>query len=473
VSELLDSALRFAHGGTPVLAVKPRSKEPATVHGVLDATVDPDRIRSWWERWPDANIGVACGTPGPHVLDVDDPAAYRQLDAGVRAQIDEAPTVATARGHQFYFAGNTTTTIVLPFGELRGRGSYVVAPPSVHPTGKVYVWIAEPHGPLPAIPGFLAAGKKTIGAGAAPEVESIPPKGGMHEHLADLAVRLVRAGVQSQQTITTVLLAEFEARRSAPASMYGGDERDTLRIAQWAVNSDIAERERGDRTQPPELRDELAKLLRLVDKEVRVLAIRMIGNGSTAALELDLSNGLTIITEHFGDLWTHTGLAKFVTQNTGIDAGAITKNDATRANALIRQLAEITVATRTGDLGRDHGHDFLRRAPQTEFQLHDQANRYGAFAELERLDTRGVHRPEDSLVLLDERDGVRFVHCGHLFVAVQGRREVSHPGELARRMELAGWWRSGRRGRIKATSPTMSHVIVLPFWRVPAEWETA
>jgi hypothetical protein len=469
VSELLDSALRFATAGTPVLAVKPRSKEPATTHGVKDATVNPERIRSWWTRWPEANIGVACGTPGPHVLDVDDPSAYRRLDANLRAQIDRAPTVATARGHQFYFAGVATGTVVLPFGELRGRGSYVVAPPSVHPTGKAYVWIAAPHGPLPAIPGALTKLGQRAGTG-----EHIPPEQPLHEgegrwpYLKDIAVHLVRGGITDEPTILALLWAAFKhgCQQQPPPKP---DKIEAL--ATWAANSDIADRERGDDAQPPELRDELARLLRLADKEIRVLAIRMIGNGSTAALELDLSNGLTIVTEHFGDLWTHSGLAKFVTQNTGIDAGTITKVEAGRANALIRQLAEITAATRTGDLGRDHGHDFLRRAPHEQFQLHDQTDRYSAFAELERCDAKGIHRPEDSLVLLDERDGIRFVHCGHLFVAVQGRHEVSHPGELARRMELAGWWRTGKRGRVKATSPTTKHEIVLPFWRVPAGWE--
>jgi hypothetical protein len=220
-----------------------------------------------------------------------------------------------------------------------------------------------------------------------------------------------------------------------------------------------------------ELRQELARLLKLADHGIDVRAIRMVGNGTTAAVELDLSNGLTIWTERFGDLWTHTGLAKWVTQSTGVNAGKITKADAESANAIIRQLADITRETRLGDLGRDHGHTFLARAPRREFRLTDQASRYAAFRAVEELDrSHRVFGAEQSLVLLDV-EGTRFVHCGHLFVDVRGRGEVSHPRDLARQMELAGWWRQGKRGRIKATSSVTRHQIALPFWRVPAGWD--
>jgi hypothetical protein len=40
-------------------------------------------------------------------------------------------------------------------------------------------------------------------------------------------------------------------------------------------------------------------------------------------------------------------------------------------------------------------------------------------------------------------------------------------------MELADWTRAGKRGRMKATSPGLGRPIILPFWRVPADWEDA
>src|SRR5687767_13665437 len=47
-------------------------KHPRTPNGLLDATLDQDRIRGWWSRWPDANVAVATGSAaGIWVLDVD------------------------------------------------------------------------------------------------------------------------------------------------------------------------------------------------------------------------------------------------------------------------------------------------------------------------------------------------------------------------------------------------------------------
>ncbi len=36
-------------------------KHPRTTHGLSDATRDPDTIASYWNQWPQANIGVATG----------------------------------------------------------------------------------------------------------------------------------------------------------------------------------------------------------------------------------------------------------------------------------------------------------------------------------------------------------------------------------------------------------------------------
>jgi hypothetical protein len=39
---------------------------------VKDATFDPKQIKAWWEKWPQANIGVATGAKsGIVVIDVD------------------------------------------------------------------------------------------------------------------------------------------------------------------------------------------------------------------------------------------------------------------------------------------------------------------------------------------------------------------------------------------------------------------
>ena len=68
---MLAAALRYAQANWPVFPCIPGEKIPATRHGFLDATTDPDKITWWWSRNPERNVAIATGRPGPDVLDVD------------------------------------------------------------------------------------------------------------------------------------------------------------------------------------------------------------------------------------------------------------------------------------------------------------------------------------------------------------------------------------------------------------------
>lgn len=47
-------------------------KHPRTPHGFKDASLEESEIDSWWQRWPDANIGIPTGKiSGLIVLDID------------------------------------------------------------------------------------------------------------------------------------------------------------------------------------------------------------------------------------------------------------------------------------------------------------------------------------------------------------------------------------------------------------------
>ena len=89
------------------------------------------------------------------VLDCDTEEAYQDVAA---RGLPVTMTVKTARGYHLYFAypdglaiGNRTG--LLPGCDIRGDGGYVVAPPSLHPSGIHYKWI---HDVAPAAaPGWL------------------------------------------------------------------------------------------------------------------------------------------------------------------------------------------------------------------------------------------------------------------------------------------------------------------------------
>jgi hypothetical protein len=68
----LRQALAYAARGWPVFPCQAGQKTPATAHGHLDATTDPEQITAWFTRHPQWNVAIATGAPGPDVLDVDD-----------------------------------------------------------------------------------------------------------------------------------------------------------------------------------------------------------------------------------------------------------------------------------------------------------------------------------------------------------------------------------------------------------------
>jgi hypothetical protein len=214
-------------------------KHPRTVNGVNDATNDHEQVVGWVRCWPATNLAVATGAPGPQVLDVDDPA---KVPPEVRRWIRKTPRVATARGGHAYAEGTDAGTIKLDYGELRGRGSYVVVPPSTHWTGTVYRWVQWPRGPLPPVPALLTRTGKRAGCGehqvpAAPIVAGE----GRWPYLVDYIVRQLRAGIVDRGRLLAHLQLEFElACEALPAPGPGKLQA----LVDWGVGTRIADRER-------------------------------------------------------------------------------------------------------------------------------------------------------------------------------------------------------------------------------------
>lgn len=146
---LLDAALRYASWQWPVFPLKPKAKQPATRNGFKDATTDPDRIRKWWNTHPDSNIGLPTGLAFD-VIDIDVPEGATALN---RLIVDDVipevhGQVATSSGglHLYILptsGGNRAG--LLPGIDYRGRGGYVVAPPStLGSVGRAWSWISAP-----------------------------------------------------------------------------------------------------------------------------------------------------------------------------------------------------------------------------------------------------------------------------------------------------------------------------------------
>src|SRR5262249_35287555 len=107
------AALALARKGFAVFPLRPNTKEPKgdhnffrTVGGYKCASRDPALIEFWWDRHPDANIGVATGSvSGIWVLDLDDDRDEAWLREQEAAFGSLPPTVEgiTGKGRHLYF----------------------------------------------------------------------------------------------------------------------------------------------------------------------------------------------------------------------------------------------------------------------------------------------------------------------------------------------------------------------------------
>ena len=140
-------------------------KHPRVKDGLHSSTRDPDVIRRWWASWPNANVAIRTGAPsGLVVVDVDpDHGGDRSLEVllGEHAPLPAGRTIRTgSAGLHFYFAhpGHVISNDAgrrLGAGlDVRGDGGYVIAPPSLHVSGRRY-GVAAHGGEIPPLPDWL------------------------------------------------------------------------------------------------------------------------------------------------------------------------------------------------------------------------------------------------------------------------------------------------------------------------------
>jgi hypothetical protein len=115
--------------------------------GRTEAAATEAEVEEWWRRWPGANLGVVTGrVSGVVVFDVDPRhggnAALNAFEArwGLLPLTLEAHTGGGGR-HLWFSSGQALPSVVLAPGlELKAERAVVVVPPSVHASGRPYVW---------------------------------------------------------------------------------------------------------------------------------------------------------------------------------------------------------------------------------------------------------------------------------------------------------------------------------------------
>jgi Bifunctional DNA primase/polymerase, N-terminal/Primase C terminal 2 (PriCT-2)/Family of unknown function (DUF5906) len=138
---MVDHALQYAGRSWRVFPLQGKVPFKGT-RGFKDATTDSATIEAWWGRRPDANVGIATGN-GLMVLDIDGAEGLAELQALVvqHGRLPRTLAVRTGNGIHLYFNGEGVRSSARGNLHVRGEGGYVVAPPSLHPSGRRYQWV--------------------------------------------------------------------------------------------------------------------------------------------------------------------------------------------------------------------------------------------------------------------------------------------------------------------------------------------
>jgi hypothetical protein len=157
----LDAALAYAACGLPVFPCLPRAKEPAIARGFHAATTNPETIRRLW-RDGSRNIGIRTGMASrAWILDVDGADGEASLRALEEQHGALPPTweSITSRGRHIWLSCDGPVPCsagkIAPGIDVRGDGGYVIAPPSIHPSGRPYAWSVDSADDLAAAPIWL------------------------------------------------------------------------------------------------------------------------------------------------------------------------------------------------------------------------------------------------------------------------------------------------------------------------------
>src|SRR5262249_15108592 len=115
-------------------------------------TTDINLVAGWWATRT-FNIGIATGEgSGIWVLDVDGDEGEATLRGFETKNGTLPPTVEaiTGKGRHLYWRWpgereirNRQVSLDFPGIDVRGNGGYVLAPPSIHPSGRSYSWSVD------------------------------------------------------------------------------------------------------------------------------------------------------------------------------------------------------------------------------------------------------------------------------------------------------------------------------------------
>lgn len=151
--DVLSAALSYSRFGWSLIPITGDKKPAVKWKTFQTACADELQLHDWFDGRDDLGLAVVLGqvSGGLTCRDFDKAAAYDAWQAVNPDLAKTLPTVRTKRGFHIYFRSDLDRTQKFDDGELRSGGSYVVLPPSRHPSGHQYCWLHEPSSNIPVL----------------------------------------------------------------------------------------------------------------------------------------------------------------------------------------------------------------------------------------------------------------------------------------------------------------------------------
>ena len=152
--DMVEYALLYLRRGLSIIPIEYKGKKPLISWKEYQKRRPSEKeVREWFGSGKDVNIAIVCGSVSDDlmVIDFDSQEAFQKflekLPEDFAKIINKTWVVETGKGYHIYFRTPK------PVGcrsfrdigvDIRGEGGYVLAPPSVHPSGKEYTFKTDP-----------------------------------------------------------------------------------------------------------------------------------------------------------------------------------------------------------------------------------------------------------------------------------------------------------------------------------------
>lgn len=149
VGSFKDIAMPLVARGIPVIPIPPRQKGAGLRGWQKLATTESEQIEKWNEENPQYNAGAVAKLSGFWMLDCDVPDLQQKIELETGQVFPQTFSVSSSKGLHFYFKHTAASQLLKKNIQLKDEqgkvlcdvkvhNGYVVAPGSIHPSGKRY-----------------------------------------------------------------------------------------------------------------------------------------------------------------------------------------------------------------------------------------------------------------------------------------------------------------------------------------------